>query len=87
MCRSADAIIRRAAELCIRAGTDGLRGELTLVRAARALAALAGNETVTDDDLRRVAPAALGHRLRRDPLDDAGAGVRVERAVTEVFAA
>ena len=83
----ADAIIRRAAELCIRAGTDGLRGELTLVRAARALAALAGNAAVTDDDLRRVAPAALGHRLRRDPLDDAGAGVRVERAVGEVFAA
>ena len=29
----------RAAQLCMSLGTDGLRGELTLVRAARALAA------------------------------------------------
>ena len=82
-----DDMIRRASELCVRAGTDGLRGELTLVRAARALAALAGAEVVTEAELRAVAPAALGHRLRRDPLDDAGAGVRVERAMDAVFAA
>ncbi len=81
-----DAAMRRAAELCIAVGTDGLRGELTLVRAARAEAALAGNDTVTDAELRQVAPAALGHRLRRDPLDDAGSAVRLGRALDKVFA-
>jgi len=66
-------------------GTDGLRGELTLIRAARALAALEHQTTTSQDHLRRVAPAALRHRLRRDPLDEAGSGVRVDRAISEVF--
>lgn len=82
-----EAAYRRAASLCIALGTDGLRGELTLVRAARALAALEGKKEVTDQHLRRVAPLSLRHRLRRDPLDEAGSGVRVERAIEEVFAA
>jgi magnesium chelatase subunit I len=83
----AEGAYRRAAELCIALGTDGLRGELTLVRAARALAALEGKADVGDEQLRRIAPSALRHRLRRDPLDEAGSGVRVERALEEVFAA
>jgi magnesium chelatase subunit I len=82
-----DPVMARAAELCMRLGVDGLRGELTLIRAARALASLDGVETVTDAQLRRVAPSALRHRLRRNPLDEAGSGVRVERAVAEVIPA
>lgn len=82
-----DAVVERAAQLCLSLGTDGLRGELTLIRAARALAALEGDPEAADAHLRRVAPAALRHRMRRDPLDDAGSGVRVERAVVEVFGA
>jgi magnesium chelatase subunit I len=81
----ADATLERAARLCIGLGTDGLRGELTLIRAARALAAFEGESEVGDRQLRRVAPSALRHRLRRNPLDDSGSTVRVERAVTELF--
>ena len=80
-----DAALERAAELCMKLGTDGLRGELTLIRAARALAALDGDDAVTDDHLRRVAPPALRHRLRRNVLDDAGSTTRVERAIHELF--
>ena len=83
--RVADAMLKRAAQLCMRLGTDGLRGELTLVRAARALASLDGDDTVADSHLRRVAAPALRHRLRRDPLDEAGSTVRVERAIGEEF--
>lgn len=79
------AVLRRGAELCARLGTDGVRGELTLLRAARAAAALDGAPVVGDAQLRRVAPMALRHRLRRDPLDDAGSTARVERAVHELF--
>ncbi|MDX2308656.1 MAG: magnesium chelatase ATPase subunit I [Hyphomicrobium sp.] len=79
--------LARAAALCIEIGTDGLRGELTLIRAARALAALDGAARVEDGHLRRVAVLALRHRLRRNPLDDTNAGVRVERAVEELFGA
>ncbi|VUD74868.1 magnesium chelatase ATPase subunit I [Methylobacterium symbioticum] len=80
-----DAALERAARLCLALGTDGLRGELTLMRTARALAALEGAATVTDDHLTRIAPAALRHRLRRNPLDETGSGARVARAITEVF--
>lgn len=82
-----DAALERAAELCMKLGTDGLRGELTLMRAARALAALEGDDSVNDSHLRRVAPPALRHRLRRNVLDDAGSTTRVERAITELFGA
>jgi len=80
-----DSALERAARLCIALGTDGLRGELTLMRAARALAALDGVTEVGDAQLRRIAVPALRHRLRRNPLDDTGSGVRVERAVAELF--
>jgi magnesium chelatase subunit I len=81
-----DATLARAAALCMRLGTDGLRGELTLIRAARALAALDGDAAAGDAQLRRVAPSCLRHRLRRDPLDEALASTRVEQAIAEVFA-
>ena len=82
-----DTIVETAATLCMALGTDGLRGELTLIRAARALAALEAAEAVRPDHLRTVAPSVLRHRLRRDPLDEAGSGARVGRAIEEVFAA
>ena len=82
-----DAALERAAQLCMGLGTDGLRGELTLVRAARALAALDGDGTVTDTHLRRIAKPALRHRLRRDPLDDTDASARVDRVAAELFGA
>ncbi|AWD20829.1 magnesium chelatase ATPase subunit I [Pseudogemmobacter blasticus] len=73
------------AALCIALGSDGLRGELTLLRAARALAAFEGAPAVARSHLRAVAPMALSHRLRRDPLDEAGSGARVARSLTEVL--
>ena len=82
-----DAARERAAQLCMALGTDGLRGDLTLIRASRALAALEGDLEVTDAHLRRVAAPALRHRLRRNPLDDAGSSVRVDRAVVELMGA
>lgn len=81
----ADEMLTKAAQLCLALGTDGLRGEITLVRAARSLAALESAKAVTDKHLQRVAPSALRHRLRRNPLDDSGSGVRVERAIAECF--
>jgi magnesium chelatase subunit I len=80
-----DSALERAAQLCIALGTDGLRGELTLMRAARSLAALDGDTEVGDAHLRRVAPSALRHRLRRNPLDDAGSTTRVERVIEQLF--
>jgi len=75
--------LRWAARLCLRVGTDGLRGELTLIRAARAVAALNGSSIVDSAELIQVAPPALRHRLRRDPMDEAGSSLRIERAISE----
>ncbi len=79
------AVLRDCAELCVTLGSDGLRGELTLLRAARALAAYEGAAVVERAHLRAVSAMALSHRLRRDPLDEAGSGARVARVVDEVL--
>lgn len=79
------AVLHDCAALCIALGSDGLRGELTLLRAARAQAAFEGADTVTRAHLKTVAASALGHRLRRDPLDEAGSGARVARTIAEIL--
>jgi magnesium chelatase subunit I len=78
-------ILRDAAELCLAVGADGLRGELTLMRAARSLAALEGAKEVSREHLVAIAPLALRHRLRRDVLDETGSTVRITRATEELF--
>jgi magnesium chelatase subunit I len=80
-----DALLRDCAELCVALGSDGLRGELTLLRAAKALAALRGADMPDRTHLREIAAPALRHRLRRDPLDEAGSTARVARQVAEVL--
>ncbi|MEM9107604.1 MAG: magnesium chelatase ATPase subunit I [Pseudomonadota bacterium] len=80
-----DRTLRLASTLCVHLGVDGLRGELTLIRAARARAALDGRSTATTDDIAAMATAALVHRLRRDPLDESGSGARVQRALAEAM--
>ena len=80
-----DAILRDCAELCVALGSDGLRGELTLLRAARAQAAFDGDSELSRAHLRSVAASALSHRLRRDPLDEAGSSTRVMRIVESVL--
>lgn len=80
-----DDMLEKISALCIALGTDGLRGELTMIRTSRAIAALAGASDVTQKHLYTAAPIALRHRLRRDPLDDAGSAIRVERAAQEIL--
>ncbi|MFN3936493.1 MAG: magnesium chelatase ATPase subunit I [Gemmobacter sp.] len=82
---TANTVLHDCAALCIALGSDGLRGELTLLRAARALAAFEGAAAVGRTHLRAVAPLALRHRLRRDPLDEAGSTARVQRQVAEIL--
>lgn len=81
-----DAVLTIASELCIAVGADGLRGELTLMRSARALAALEGATAADTHHLRRIAPLALRHRLRRNVLDDSGSTARIERALADMAA-
>jgi len=79
-----DDALTYAARLCMQLGTDGLRGELTLLRAGRALAALEKSDEVSEKHLRTIAPMVLRHRLRRDPLDESGGDARIARALEEL---
>ena len=80
-----DPILHKIAELCVRLEIDGHRGELTISRAAGALAAFEGHTEVREDDVRRVTLLALRHRLRKDPLETQDDEARIERVLAEVF--
>lgn len=85
--KTPDTALRNVAELCIKLGSDGLRGELTLLKAARAYAAFRDDTVLTTSHIRDTAALALSHRLRRDPLDEAGSTTRVARVVHETLGA
>ncbi|MFQ6550822.1 magnesium chelatase ATPase subunit I [Aestuariibius insulae] len=82
-----DEILTDIAELCLALGSDGLRGELTLLKAARAFAAWRDDTALARPHIREIASIALGHRLRRDPLDEATGATRVARVVEDVLSA
>ncbi len=65
-------------------GIDGHRGELVMARAARANAAFEGRDAVTTSDIHAVAPLALRHRLRKDPLEMSDPGHRIVGALERI---
>ncbi|HKT97479.1 MAG TPA: AAA family ATPase [Paraburkholderia sp.] len=62
-----DAVHERAARLCVEAAVDGMRADLVMLRAARALAAFEGAAQVAPDHVDQVAEAVLAHRRRVMP--------------------
>lgn len=78
-------VLEKIAQLCADLKIDGHRGELTLMRAARALAAFEGRRAVTDNHVKQVSAMSLRHRLRRDALDETATSEQIEQAVDEVF--
>jgi len=78
-------LIRNIAQICSELKIDGHRGELTITRAARALAAFEGRWKVSESDVKRVAVLALRHRLRRDALDDVASVQRIEQVLNNIF--
>jgi len=77
-------VTEAVAGICAAAGAQGLRADLTICRAAAALAGWEGRPGAGPEDVRRVAPLALAHRARRDPLDPPGHDRdRLEQALAE----
>jgi MoxR-like ATPase len=62
----------------------GPRGAIALVRAARALAVCQGRDHVVPDDVKRLAPPALQHRLLVSPEMEIE-GYRPRRAIEEIL--
>jgi len=78
-------LLSKIAQLCVDLKVDGHRGELTIMRAARALAAFEGRRSVNENHVRRVSAMSLRHRLRRDVLDETAKSEKIEQAVDEVI--
>jgi magnesium chelatase subunit D len=72
------------AGICARLGVDGMRADIVCAQAARALAALDGDDAVGEDHVRRAARLALAHRRRRGPLEAPGLDdAELEQAMDE----
>ncbi|MCI5193100.1 MAG: magnesium chelatase ATPase subunit I [Candidatus Electrothrix sp. AU1_5] len=67
------------ADFCLELGVDGHRGDIIIMKTAKALAAFAGRTEVQQNDVDTAAELALPHRMRRQPLmevDDTAEKIR-----------
>ena len=69
--KASDDIVDRIVSVTIHFGVDGHRADITMLKAAKANAALEGRTNVTKDDIRATAELVLAHRLKRRPFEDA----------------
>lgn len=79
-------VLKMIAQVCARLNVEGHRGELTMLRAARALAALEGRKRVGDNDVKRIGPMSLRHRLRHNVFEDSTARERILEALEQTIA-
>ncbi len=75
----------KISQICSDLNVDGIRGDIVTNRAAKALAAFEGRTEVTPEDIYRVIPLCLRHRLRKDPLADIDSGDKVREVFKQVF--
>ena len=75
----------KISELCSMLNIDGIRGDIVINRAAVAYVSLEGRNEVTMDDVARVAPLCLNHRMRKDPLDPIDGGTKVMLALRRML--
>jgi magnesium chelatase subunit I len=78
-------LLAKTIELCLHLKIDGHRGEITISRASRALAAFRGRKKVKASDIREVAPMSLQHRLRKDPLEKIDSVHKIESVLNEIL--
>jgi magnesium chelatase subunit I len=76
----------KISQICSELDVDGLRGDIVTNRASQSLAAFEGRTEVTPQDIFRVIPLCLRHRLRKDPLESIDSGDKVREAFKRVFA-
>ncbi|MDN0083157.1 putative cobaltochelatase [Crenobacter sp. SG2305] len=67
-----DSLLSFISELCCEFEVASLRADIVMHKAARAIAALAGRDTVTAEDVRDAAELVLPHRRRKKPFEQPG---------------
>jgi Mg-chelatase subunit ChlI len=68
----ADSMLKRIVTLSIELQVDGHRGDIVMVKTAKALAALHGLSEVGPEEVQEAAELVLPHRMRRNPFDAIG---------------
>jgi magnesium chelatase subunit I len=76
-------IVRGVSSVCVRLNVDGVRGDIVVVRASKALAALVGEKEVKVEHVEAVLLPCLRHRVRAAPGE--GPGDAVKKAFSDVF--
>jgi magnesium chelatase subunit I len=71
--------------VCALVDVDGLRGDIVVTRAAKALVAYEGRTEVTAEDIQRVIGPCLSHRLRKDPMDTMDGSFKVMLGFNKIF--
>ena len=56
--------------IAVNVGVDGHRADITMLKAAKTIAAFHGRTLVTDDDVLAGAELCLYHRVRRKPFEE-----------------
>jgi magnesium chelatase subunit I len=75
----------KISQVCSELNVDGLRGDIVVNRAAKAVTAFDGRTEVTVDDIAKIICLCLRHRLRKDPLESIDSGDKVRIVFEEVF--
>ena len=75
----------KVSQVCSELNVDGLRGDIVTNRASQAIAAFEQRVQVTPQDVFRVIPLCLRHRLRKDPLESIDSGDKVKEVFKKVF--
>jgi magnesium chelatase subunit I len=75
----------KISNVCSILQVEGLRGDLVVTRAAKALAAFEQRTEVTLDDIKNTIVLCLRHRCRRDPMESINSGDKVQGVFEEIF--
>nr|AYC64620.1 Mg chelatase subunit e [Halimeda minima] len=75
----------KISHVCATLNIDGLRGDIVTNRAAKALACFEGRQHVASEDIFKVIPLCLRHRLRKDPLETIDSGEKVRETFKKIL--
>jgi magnesium chelatase subunit I len=75
----------KISQICSDLNVDGLRGDIVTNRASKALTAFENRREVMPEDIYKVIPLCLRHRLRKDPLETIDSGEKVQEAFKKIF--
>lgn len=78
-----DEALSLVVEITSQLNLDGHRADIVMLKSARAYAAFNGKEKITSEEIKKVAPLALRHRLKRLPFEDFSSEVEKLHAILE----